>query len=566
MKALFTRTVSGVFINLLIVLALNLGAAFPLPSLPADDETATLEGSETLPPSDTPTPFETESPIPTAFEATFTALPTIIDTATLTGLDDQSLPGDFIPGEVLVRYKQNASNASIKQCLSAIPAAITTNIQELNTLVFSVPAGLVAESIRQLEACPQVRFAEPNYLVSIEDVIPSDPDWASQYGLVNIRAPQGWQYATGSSAVTIAIIDTGIDLSHPDLAAKVVNGFDVYNNDNNPQDDNGHGTHVAGIAAAISNNGVGVAGVSWGARLMPIKVLNSAGNGSYADVAEGIIWAADHGAQVINLSLGGTSPSQLLQDAVGYAASRGVIIVAASGNSGSNAVLFPARYPNVIAVAATDSSNTRAWFSNFGPEVDLSAPGVSIYSTSIGGYGIRNGTSMATPYVAGLAAILRGIPGNNSRTAVAQQMQSTALDLGFAGRDDNYGHGLIQMDAAILSVIQGTSETDTPAIVFNGFVASPTFPPTLTFTPLPTQTEPATVAPILASPEASPILAGEMPTETSEVIALDAPEPSGQSWLLPLCGFTLILLGILLFWLARRKKEKRKTAHPTSRG
>ena len=563
MKTLFTRTTSGVLINVLILFALNLGAAFPLPSLPADDETATPESSETIPPSDTPPPSDTDTPVPTVFEPTYTALPTFTETATLTGLDDQSLTGDFVPGEVLVRYKQSASKASVQQCLSTIPAAVSTNIQELNTLVFSVPAGMVAESIHQLEACPQVRFAEPNYIASIQDVIPSDPGWTSQYGLVNIRAPQGWQYATGSSAVTIAILDTGVETSHPDLAAKIVNGFDVYNNDNDPQDDNGHGTHVAGIAAAISNNGVGVAGVSWGARVMPVKVLNAAGNGSYADVAEGIIWATDHGAQVINLSLGGTSSSQLMQDAIDYAASRGVILVAASGNSGSNTVIYPARYPNVIAVAATDGSNARAWFSNFGPEVDLSAPGVSIYSTSTGGYSTRNGTSMATPFVAGLAAILRGIPGNASRTAIAQQMQSTALDLGSAGRDDYYGHGLIQMDAAILSVIQEPSETDTPAALLNGWIASPTFPPTLTFTPPPSPTEPATVTPTLSAPDSPPPSITEPSSETPEVVALNTPDPAGQSWLPPLCGLMLILLGILLFWLARREKDK--THHAPNR-
>ena len=126
-------------------------------------------------------------------------------------------------------------------------------------------------------------------MASIADTIPSDPNWSLQYGLVNIRAPQGWDYSTGSAAVTIAIIDSGVDLSHADLAAKIVPGYDFVNGDSIPQDDNGHGTHVAGIAAASGNNGIGVAGVSWGARIMPVKVLNAGGNGSFADVAAGII-------------------------------------------------------------------------------------------------------------------------------------------------------------------------------------------------------------------------------------------------------------------------------------
>ena len=550
MKPFFIRTLPQWVLHGSLLLALNLGLFSA--SLPADEPSLTPQPSETAPPSETPTPFETDTSAPITEMAT--ASPLAVTEVTPTLLDDQSLPGNFIPGEVIVRYKRTATNASVQQCLEDIPATITGNIEELNSLVFTVPAGMVAESIRQFEACPQVRFVEPNYQVSITDVIPSDPGWSSQYGLVNIRAPQGWQYATGSSSVTIAVIDTGIDLTHPDLAAKIVNGYDVYNNDNNPQDDNGHGTHVAGIAAAISNNNLGVAGVSWGARLMPVKVLDAGGNGSYATVAGGILWATDHGAQVINLSLGGTSPSQLLRDAVDYAASRGVILVAASGNSNSTAILYPARYYNVIAVAATDSSNARAWFSNFGTEVDLAAPGVSIYSTSTGGYSIRNGTSMATPYVAGLAAILRGIPGNASRTAIVQQMQSTALDLGSSGWDIYYGHGLIQMDAAIRSALP-ESATDAPSSLFNGLIPSPTFPPTLTFTPLPTQTEFVTATSTVSSPEPPPSALDKTPTSTPEVSAAETPEGEQPSWLLPVCGLSLILFGLLLLWLVRRKKK-----------
>ena len=318
-------------------------------------------------------------------------------------------------------------------CLQSAGASIKSEIEALSVLVLKVPKDTVAEAIARLSACPDTRLAEPNYLVHIADTIPSDPDWSLQYGLDNIHAPGGWDLSTGSPAVTIAVIDTGVDLGHPDLSAKIVGGYDFVNGDNSAQDDNGHGTHVAGIAAAITNNGTGVAGVSWGAHIMPIKVLNSAGNGTFADVAAGIAWAADHGAQVINLSLGGSSSSSVLQSAVDYAYGKGVVIVAAAGNSGINFVLYPARYPNVIAVAATNSTNAHAGFSNFGPEVDLAAPGVFILSTLPGSYGYLSGTSMSAPFVSGLAAILRGIPGIGSPAAIAYDMESTALDLGLVG-------------------------------------------------------------------------------------------------------------------------------------
>lgn len=399
----------------------------PIPSL-------TLESGATLPPEET----QPESTGTATSAPTFTA-----------ASPAPVLAGDYAPDQILVGFKRTATNESILECLSSSNTMALSSIEELNVWVMRIPFGEVAESIAALSVCPAVRYAEPNYMASIADTIPSDSSWNLQYGLINIHAPQGWDLSTGSSAVTIAIIDTGVDLSHADLAAKIVGGYDFANNDASAQDDNGHGTHAAGIAAASSNNGTGVAGVSWGARIMPIKALNASGNGTYANVAAGITWAADRGAQVINLSLGGASTSIVLEDAVNYAYGKGVVLVAAAGNTGANSVLYPARYPNVIAVTATDGSNARAGFSNYGPEVGLSAPGVSIYSTFIGGYGYKSGTSMSAPFVSGLAAIVSGIPGYASPALVESVLETTALDLGAAGRDDYYGYGLIQMDQAL---------------------------------------------------------------------------------------------------------------------
>jgi LPXTG-site transpeptidase (sortase) family protein len=350
------------------------------------------------------------------------------------------------------------------------------------------------------------------------DTIPNDPGWRNQYGLLAIHAPQGWDLSTGSAAVTIAVEDTGVDLGHVDLAGKIVPGFDFVNSDNDPQDDNGHGTHVAGIAAAVSNNGIGVAGVSWGAHIMPVKVLNASGNGSYADVAAGIVWAADNGAQVINLSLGGSMPSFVLEDAVNFAYGRDVTLVAAAGNSGSNSVLYPARYPHVIAVAATDSSNNRASFSNFGPEIDVAAPGVAIYSTTLdNNYAYLSGTSMAAPFVSGLAAILRGIPGNVSPDEITREIETTALDLGIPGRDDLYGYGLIQMDAALQPLLPTSTPSFTPTSTSTGLPQPPFTPsstPTATLTPTPTETATPTVTVTSTSTPASTSTGLPRPTFT----------------------------------------------------
>ena len=275
-------------------------------------------------------------------------------------------------------------------------------------------------------------------------------------------------FNTGSAAVTIAIVDSGVDLGHPDLAGKLVPGTDIVNNDNDPQDDNGHGTHVAGIAAAMTNNLVGVAGVSWGARIMPVKVLDALGGGSTSNVAAGIVWAADHNADVINLSLGCgilscPDPPVTLGNAIEYAYGKGITLVAAAGNLGTSFVYYPARFPHVIAVAATDQLDTHWTLSNFGPEVDVSAPGVQIYSTYRGNiYRYLDGTSMSSAFVSGLAAILRGLPTYVSPDQVADIIDSTALDLGTPGKDDLYGFGLIQMDAAIMAFQATPTPTPTP--------------------------------------------------------------------------------------------------------
>ncbi|MHB0938511.1 MAG: S8 family peptidase [Armatimonadota bacterium] len=255
--------------------------------------------------------------------------------------------------------------------------------------------------------------------------------------------------ANAGAGVKVAVVDTGIDLTHPDLAANIVGSYNAIDPGKSANDDNGHGSHVAGTIAAVDNT-IGVLGVAPQASLLAVKVLNRQGNGYYSDIIEGIGWSVDNGAQVINMSLGGTYDSSALHAAIINAVNAGVVVVAAAGNSGpgDNTVNYPAKYAEVIAVSATTSSNTIASFSSRGAQVELAAPGASIYSTyKGGGYNTLSGTSMASPHVAGAAALVlaAGVSGvDNVRTRLRQ----TADDLGAAGKDNLYGYGLVDAEQA----------------------------------------------------------------------------------------------------------------------
>jgi len=296
--------------------------------------------------------------------------------------------------------------------------------------------------------------------------VPNDAYYASrQWNLPQINAHRAWTITTGSDDITIAIVDTGVDLDHPDLQAKVVPGYDFVNKDSDPSDDHGHGSHVAGIAAAVTDNGLGVAGISWGARIMPVKVLDSAGEGFTDDVAQGVIWAAEHGADIINLSLGDYNPIPVLRDAIAYAQGKWVLVVAAAGNcaqggpdcGGINPIIYPAAYPEVIAVAATTESDGHAWFSEHHPHIDVAAPGDYVYSTYWDDiYRSSSGTSQATPHVAGLAALIWSARPGLSNDQVKDIIEATAVDLGASGKDDFFGYGRIDAYAAVLRALSAT--------------------------------------------------------------------------------------------------------------
>ncbi len=276
----------------------------------------------------------------------------------------------------------------------------------------------------------------------------------SQWALDTLRAETAWGISQGAGT-TVAVIDTGT-AAVPDLAAQLVTGIDYVTSGNGTADPNGHGTHVAGIIAAIANNNVGVAGLGPSTKIMPVRVLDENGYRSLSVLANGIYWATNSGASILNLSLGFSESFTTIQTAVNYALTQGKVVVAAAGNSGDNTISYPAYYPGVIGVAATNSSNAWAAFSSSNDRVSVAAPGVDIASTVPGGYSSLSGTSMATPYVAATAALLlsraSALGQSLSPSAVTSILQSTATDLLTAGRDNKTGYGLINPVAALSSL------------------------------------------------------------------------------------------------------------------
>jgi len=388
---------------------------------------------------------------------------------------------DYVPGQILVKFRPQTQVVARAYALAALESRAIARLSRLDIYVVAIPRDeSVEKMVAVYEGNPDVEFAEPNYLCRI-DATPNDNLFQYQYALSNtgqqigsvagsprgkasadIKAPTGWEESKGSPDVLIAVIDTGVDLVHPDLKNKVQgSGRDFVNNDFDAGDDNGHGSMVAGIAAAETNNGEGVAGVSWNSKILPLKAMNKDGVGPTDKVAEAIRFAADNGARIINLSLGSDEPSNTLRDACKYAFDKGVFIAASAGNGGA-AVHYPAAYDNyVFAVAATDYNDARASFSAIGAEVDAAAPGVRIlapYPLSLTSpdylpYAYGDGTSFAAPHVAGLAALIKSLKPSLSPTEIMNIIRYSADDVNadqFKGKDEFLGYGRINIEKAII--------------------------------------------------------------------------------------------------------------------
>lgn len=301
-----------------------------------------------------------------------------------------------------------------------------------------------------LERQPEVVYLEPNPRITLDDpsstavegviaATVNDPMAGEQYSLARMGVGEAWEASRGDGIV-IAVIDTGLDFTHPDLAGKAVSrGRDLINGDNDATDDHGHGTHVASIAAAVTNNGLGMAGVGYNARILPVKALGRDGSGEHSSLAEAIVWAADQGVQIINMSFGAPYTSQTLQAAIDYA-SRSALLVCAAGNSATSQPFYPAAYSQCLAVAASDGNDRLARFSNYGPGwVDVAAPGVAVLGAlRNGGYQAWDGTSMAAPNVAGVAALVQAAHRTwdrpQVRAALEQSTDPVLRDTTRAGR------------------------------------------------------------------------------------------------------------------------------------
>ena len=394
---------------------------------------------------------------------------------------------------------RSASSATSARSASAVARAAVM-LEASGLAAASRPTQLVHTAV---SAAPL--HVSASSALSAVSAAPNDPYWSQQWDMAKIQAALGWAAAGSLAPVTVAVIDTGVDLSHPDLAGRVVgpntNTIGAVSGCSTPasgvQDDNGHGTHVAGIIAAVPNNGIGIAGTAPNARLMIVKALDCTGTGTTDTVAEGIDWAAAHGARVISMSLAdncGVGEDPTLASAIASAAAQGIALVAAAGNEGCSEKTYPAADSHVVAVGASTQSDTRASFSNYGSWVDLYAPGVSIWSTYPGGsYRQMSGTSMAAPHVSGAIAVLMGM---GRSAAQAENMVISSADTVAAGRRLN----LYRAALAAGGTPQATA-TPTPSATPS---RTPTPWPTSTWTPPPTPSVTATPTPTPSGPTIYP--------------------------------------------------------------
>lgn len=406
----------------------------------------------------------------------------------------------YVPDQVLVKFKPTLSEQMVTATIKAYQSRELKRIPKIDIYQIQIPEGTtVEEMLYVLKRNPDVEYAEPNYLRYLT-ITPNDTLFSEQYALYNsgqvagppgspqgkeradIKATAAWEETKGDEKIIIAVLDTGVELTHPDIKDKIQSsGYDYVNDDYEAADDHWHGTHVAGIAAAETNNAKGIAGVAWNCNVLPIKVAITPidpNEPPYAPdnlIIEGIKYAADNGAHVINLSMGAPIPSQALEEALKDAYEKNIVIIAAAGNDGG-AVHYPAAYDDYcLAVAATNYNDERVslenssddprykWESNYGPEIDVAAPGLnilSIFPTELTGpgylpYAWSSGTSMAVPHVAGLAALIKSIKPWLTNAEIMNVIRYSADDINSAdypGEDEYIGYGRINMEKALVPI------------------------------------------------------------------------------------------------------------------
>jgi serine protease len=371
----------------------------------------------------------------------------------------------FKPDEYIIKFNEVYTVNYINNQLLKGKGRVIQKLDNKYTYKIKINKGILNDLINS----PYISYIEPDYMVQIQ-TIPNDTEYYKQWNLKMLGLESTWETNKGSDKVIVAVIDTGILPDHPDLKKNIIEGYDFIDNDSNPTDTSpgfSHGTHIAGIIGAITNNNQGIAAINWNVKIMPVRVIGPEGSGGYSTLISGIRWAVDNGANVINLSLAGTADSNSLKDSIDYAIENNVSVIAAAGNNGSTPILYPAQYPEVISVGAVGPTKLKAYYSNYGPNLDLVAPGgdSSIYSEnyntilSTAGYMNLNGqithqynwaqgTSMATPHVTGIVALLYSV-GINDPIFIEQLLKDTADDLGQPGKDYEYGAGLVNINAAL---------------------------------------------------------------------------------------------------------------------
>jgi subtilisin family serine protease len=363
---------------------------------------------------------------------------------------------DLVVGQVVVMVRETVTLSAVLDDHVGGDVTLVDTIPELRAAVLSVPAGQEDSWISTLGADPRVEFAERNALLRAL-TIPDDPIYKEfQWGLRKIGMEAVWDVTMGNPNVVVAVLDTGVDEAHPDLEPNVLEGYDFVNDDPDAWDDSSHGTHVAGVIAALGNNGEGTAGIAWRSKILPIKVLDSKGLGPDAAVSKGIIYAVENKARVINLSSGTPYQSRLLDEAVRFAERRGVLVVAAAGNTGDkgNEVIYPAAYSTVMAVGATDEKDGAPPFSQRQPYVAISAPGVDVpgpawRDAGNGPYILHTGTSAAAPHVSGLAALLLSIKSDLTPQQLRETITGTADEVNPRSGGSFLGAGRINAFKAV---------------------------------------------------------------------------------------------------------------------
>ncbi len=380
-------------------------------------------------------------------------------------IEDGEFNGPFVRHRVLVRFNSDVSEDQVFETMRASRGLRTKGIRGTGVVAVELPEDVDEEAyLQELRSRSDVDFAELDLILPPADMNPNDPMYTNQWHLPKISAPAAWPTSVGSNDVIIAIIDSGVDSTHPDLAEKLVAGWNFYNNNDNTSDVFGHGTSVAGSAAAAANNSIGIASVAWGCEIMPLRVSATNGFASVYKIAEALTWAADHGARVANISYAASAVATVTA-AAEYFQSRGGVVIISAGNTGG--VDTNPDNPYALTVSATSSDDNLASFSTRGSFIDVAAPGVGVYSTLRGGsYGSVSGTSFSAPIVAGLAGLVLSTNPALDGTQVQEVIKESADDLGNPGWDDNYGWGRINAARAVEMATStvGSGDTEAPQV------------------------------------------------------------------------------------------------------